>query len=121
MVNLAGNACFRCCCGVACAGCWIAIGIWAFFFLGILGLLFSIGKQGNVGHFKAEDAHKHGTNLLITWAIYVVVTVLCGFNLYYRIGHPFPEITDATEGKEEFSAIGPMGPTENFVEGPLAV
>lgn len=100
------TGCFRCCCGVGCAICWIFIGIWAFFFLGVLGILFLTGHKGNVGHFNPEDDKKNGTTIMITWAIYTALTIFCSGNLWYRLKHPFP-VADPNEGKEQFSAIGP--------------
>lgn len=97
----------RCCCGTACAICWVAIGIWAFFFLGVLALLFKNGKQGNIGHFS-KSAKDNAKNIFITWIIYVVLTILCGINFFYRSKHPFPveENEDETNKKQHFSAIG---------------
>ena len=105
----------RCCCGTTCAICWVGMGIWAFFFLGILALLFNKGKQGNIGHFT-KGAKENAKNIFITWIIYVVVTVLCGINFFYRSRHPFPpeEDDDETNKKQQFSAIGtPSKPMED--------
>jgi hypothetical protein len=74
------------------------IGVWAFFFLGILAILFGLGKQGNIGHFDSKDNKKHATTLWITWGIYVALVILCSINLWYRSNHPWPK--DAPEENE---------------------
>ena len=104
---MAVNGCVRCFCGTTCAICWIAIGIWAFFFLGILSLLFYTGKQGNIGHFSRSNM-ENARNIFYAWLVYVILTILCGFNLWYRSRHPFPpkEDEDANKKKSQFSAIG---------------
>lgn len=96
----------RCCCGVGCSVCWVVIGVWAFFFLGILALLFHKGKQGNVGHFEPGTEGDITKTLFITWIIYVVFTIGCGINLFYRIKHPFPPAEDPDAQKDQFSVIG---------------
>jgi hypothetical protein len=105
------EGCFRCWCGVGCAACWIFIGVWAFFFLGVLALLFQTGHPGNIGHFHDEYDEKanktRAKNLLITWAIYVALTLFCSWNLWYRLHHPFPAEEDQNAPKDQFSAIGP--------------
>jgi H+/Cl- antiporter ClcA len=93
------NSLVRCCCGVGCAACWIFIGIWAFFFLGILALLFHLGKQGNIGHFS-HPAQENATVLLITWCIYVVILIGCSVNLYYRLHHPWGEEVPEAEQRD---------------------
>ena len=95
----------RCCCGVGCAACWFVIGIWAFFFLGTLALLFWKGRQGNVGHFDDSKHLEYAKTLAITWGIYVFITIACGINLFYRLKHPFPPEEDPNK-KDQFSAIG---------------
>ena len=95
----------RCCCGVGCAACWFVIGIWAFFFLGVLGLLFWKGRQGNIGHFDKTKNLDYAKTIAITWGIYVALTILCGINLFYRLKHPFPSEEDPNK-KDQFSAIG---------------
>ena len=99
----------RCCCGVACAACWFVIGIWAFFFLGILALLFYMNKQGNIGDYDPDDHKKYGKTLLITWIIYIVVTILCGINLFYRLKHPWP-----AEGQEDDRKKNEFTPAESL-------
>ncbi|OHT03528.1 hypothetical protein TRFO_29082 [Tritrichomonas foetus] len=92
----------RCYCGVGCAGCWLVISIWGFFFLGILALLFHLGKQGNIGHFSKEHSDADRAKLLmITWIIYIVLGILCGINLVYRLKHPFPEAEDPDAQKQD--------------------
>jgi hypothetical protein len=93
---------------VGCAACWIFIGVWAFFFLGILALLFKLNKAGNIGHFKYDDS-ENATVLLITWIIYVVLTVFCAFNLHYRLKHPWPEEGEPAQNADGFTAIGDQG------------
>ena len=101
----------RCFCGKGCAICWIAIGIWAFFLLGILAILFKLEKQGNIGHYT-KGPQENAKVMFITWCIYVVLTILCGINLYYRTKHPFPPKENEDEDKKpKFSAIGPTNMT----------
>ena len=109
----------RCYCGVGCAGCWLVISIWAFFFLGILALLFNSGHPGNIGHFSHDYTDKDRAKLLmITWIIYVVLGVFCGVNLFYRLKHPFPPAEDDEASKnQQFSAIGPA--PGSIIEAPL--
>jgi hypothetical protein len=100
------NSCVRCCCGTGCAICWIVIGIWGFFFLGIIALLFKLGKTGNIGHYTKDKYGEYATTLLITWIIYIVLTIACGINLGYRLRHPFPEEEEDTGKKDQFSGMG---------------
>jgi hypothetical protein len=102
------NACLKCCCGVGCAACWIFIGVWAFFFLGILALLFKLHKSGNIGHFKFEDS-ENATVLLVTWIIYLALTVFCAFNLKYRLANPWPEETEVPT-KDGFTVLAEEEP-----------
>jgi hypothetical protein len=106
----------RCCCGVGCAVCWIVIGVWAFFFLGLLALLFMMGKQGNIGHFKNPEGHKtKSLTLFGTWLIYLVLTIACALNLAHRLKYPFPPEQNVDAPKEQFS---PIGPTMRPVQAP---
>jgi hypothetical protein len=106
----------RCCCGVGCAVCWIVIGVWAFFFLGVLALLFMTGKQGNIGHFKNPRDHKtKALTLFGTWLIYLVLTILYSLNLAHRLKYPFPPEEDDRAPNQKFSAIGP---TTKFIQAP---
>ncbi|KAK8866550.1 hypothetical protein M9Y10_009514 [Tritrichomonas musculus] len=94
----------RCCCGVGCAGCWLVISIWGFFFLGILALLFELDKEGNIGHFKKNNK-QNAQILFITWIIYIVIGVLCGVNLFYRIKHPFPPQEDPNKKDDQMATL----------------
>ena len=101
------NSFTRCFCGKVCAICWIAIGVWAFFFLGILAILFKFEKQGNIGHFK-KGPQENALVMFVTWCIYLALTIFCAINLYYRSKHPFPpNENEEEENKKKFSAIGP--------------
>lgn len=100
----------RCCCGVGCAGCWFVISIWGFFFLGILALLFELDKEGNIGHFKNSNK-SNAKVLFITWIIYIVIGILCGFNLFYRIKHPFPKEEDPKKGDQMATLTRKAEPT----------
>ncbi|KAH0793116.1 hypothetical protein GPJ56_003011 [Histomonas meleagridis] len=101
------NSLVRCLCGPGCAVCWIFIGIWAFFFLGIIALLFYLDKPGNIGHFSRSNI-ENARNIFYAWIIYVVIVILCGINFWYRRKHPFPpkEDDEAVKKKIQFSAIG---------------
>ena len=119
-MSLFDNGFVRCLCGTTCAICWIAIGIWAFFFLGILALLFKLGKQGNIGHFSLSDA-ENARNIFWAWFIYVFLTIFCAFNFWYRSKYPFPpkEDEEAIKKKNQFSAIGAttMNTNMSLIEG----
>jgi hypothetical protein len=86
------DCCCRCWSGVDCAAYWIFVGVWPFFFLGILTILFQTGKQGRIGHIKNE---------------HVALTIFCSWNPWYRLRHPFPPEDDAIAPKDQFSAIRP--------------
>ena len=110
LAKLERNGCFRCCCGVGCAACWIFIGIWAIIMLGILAILFSKHKQGNIGDFKRSDS-ENATTLLITVIIYFVLTIFCSWNLRYRLKNPFPPKDGETkEDPTQVAQIGSIQP-----------
>jgi hypothetical protein len=86
------------------------IGIWGFFFLGIIALLFKLGKTGNIGHYSKDKYGEYATTLFITCInilIYVMLTIGCGVNLGYRLRYPFPEEEDEDAAKkDQFSGMG---------------
>lgn len=102
------NSFIRCCCGTGCATCWMAISVWAFLFVGILGILLATDKQGNIGIEDGEDPHALASLCGFTVLIYVILFFLCGFNLWWRRRHPWPPKEDEDVKKEQFSAIGPV-------------
>lgn len=115
-MGLENNGCFRCCCGVGCAVCWIFIGIWGVIMLGILAILFASGKKGNIGDFDDKDNKKHATTLFVVAGIYLVLTVFCSWNLNYRLKHPFPPKagSEPEDKNAQVAQIGAVHPDEKL-------
>lgn len=94
------QGCIRCFCGPTCAICWIVIGVWAFFFCGILAILFATGKQGNIGHYKQDDPMENAKTLGWVVLIYVILTAFCSWNLWYRSKHPSNPASQETPAQQ---------------------
>jgi hypothetical protein len=74
--------------------------------LGILALLCKIGKKGNIGHFDKDLTDSDlASTLFYTWLIYVILTILCSVNLWYRLKHPWPTADEEAE-EERRTTIG---------------
>jgi len=92
------GGCHRCCTGVGCSICCIAISIWAIIFFGVLTLLFKSGKAGNMGHVEHDNTVNAQTCLNVV-IMYIVLLLYCSIQLYYRKSHPFPPEEDENKTK----------------------